>query len=56
MIQHHTLEDNENENKYLYDGTMVTIITVFTDNEESIALVESDDGEVFEVPKDQLRQ
>jgi len=40
---------------FTYNGNSVKIITVFTDGGTSIALVEDENGELFEVPKDSLR-
>lgn len=39
---------------FQYKNTTVKIITVFTDKERAIALVEDEQGEIFEVPKDDL--
>jgi hypothetical protein len=39
---------------YRYNDTQVKIITVFTDSGKAIALVEDENGEVFEVAKDSL--
>ena len=51
MIQ----QNNSNEDTYTYNDATVKIITIFTDNEKSIALVEDENGELFEVEKDSLR-
>jgi hypothetical protein len=40
---------------YTYNDIKVKIITVFTDNGTSTALVEDESGRVFEVSKDALR-
>jgi hypothetical protein len=40
---------------YTYKDTTVKIITVFTDKKVPIALVENEQGEIFEVPKDSLK-
>ncbi len=40
---------------YIYNGSEVKIITVFTDNGKSTALVEDENGEMFEVEKESLR-
>jgi len=40
---------------YKYNDTKVKIITVFSDSNGSIALVEDENGELFEVAKDSLR-
>ncbi len=46
---------NSDDETLTYKGTPVKIITVFNDSKGSIALVEDEDGELFEVPKDSLR-
>ncbi len=51
MIQPKTSDDET----YTYKDQTVKIITIFTDNEKSIALVEDENGELFEVEKDSLR-
>ncbi|MBU1217882.1 hypothetical protein KJ870_00015 [bacterium] len=43
---------NSEQETYMYKETKVKIITVF---DNSIALVEDENGEVFEVEKDALR-
>lgn len=43
------------EETFTYDGQTVKIITVFHDNTESTALVENEDGDIFQVPKSSLR-
>jgi len=40
---------------YTYNDAKVKIITVFTDNGKSTALVEDEKGELFEVERDSLR-
>lgn len=45
---------SSNKDTYTYNGTKVKIITVFTDNGISTALVEDENGELFEVSKDAL--
>jgi len=47
----HTLESNQ----YTYKNTLVKIITVFSDKKGAIALVEDENGEIFEVPKEDLK-
>ncbi|MBU1658414.1 hypothetical protein KKG72_05095 [bacterium] len=49
-----TLHTSENDT-YIYKDATVKIITVFTDNGKSTALVEDENGEVFEVSRDALR-
>ena len=39
---------------YIYKDSQVKIITVFTDKKTPIALVEDENGEIFEVPRDTL--
>jgi len=39
---------------YRYKESVVKIITVFSDNGKSTALVEDENGELFEVPKEAL--
>ena len=41
---------------YTYNDAQVKIITVFTENGKSTALVEDENGELFEVEKDSLRE
>lgn len=43
------------EELFTYDDSKVKIITVFSDSKGSIALVEDESGELFEVPRDSLR-
>lgn len=50
QILHETEEDT-----YTYNGTTVKIITVFSDSQDAIALVEDENGELFEVSKAALR-
>ncbi|WP_415396385.1 hypothetical protein [Sulfurimonas sp. CS5] len=40
---------------YTYNDSQVKIITVFTENGKLTALVEDENGELFEVAKDSLR-
>ena len=49
--------NNENDTDiYMYKGQEVTIITVFTDERNSTAIIEDIHGEILEVPRDELRQ
>ena len=43
-----------NEDTYTYKEAIVKIITIFNDGDISIALVENESGELFEVPKNSL--
>ncbi len=43
------------EDTYTYNDSEVKIITIFTDNGTSTALVEDENGNVFEVLRDSLR-
>ncbi len=43
------------EELFTYNDSKVKIITVFSDSKGSIALVENESGELFEVPRDSLR-
>ena len=43
------------EDTFTYNGSKVKIITVFSDSKGSIALVEDESGELFEIPRDSLR-
>jgi hypothetical protein len=49
----HNSYSNSDET-YSYQGTEVKIITVFKDGHQSIAIVEDENGDQFEVFKDQL--
>ncbi len=40
---------------FTYKGLSVKVITIFNDSKGSIALVEDENGELFEVPNDALR-
>ena len=40
---------------YTYKGLKVKIITIFKENGKSTALVEDENGELFEVSKESLR-
>jgi len=46
---------NSDQETFTYNGSKVKIITVFNDSKGSIALVEDEEGELFEVAKDSLR-
>lgn len=46
---------NVDNDTYTYKNSQVKIITVFTDSRESTALVEDENGEIFQVPRDSLR-
>jgi len=46
---------NNQEDVYTYNGSRVKVITVFSDLKGPIALVEDENGELFEVAKDSLR-
>ena len=49
-------EDKLDRPIYIYQGRDVIIVTVFRDGTKSVALVEDEEGEQFEVFKDQLSQ
>lgn len=61
MVQHnnittqtsHSLQSNEEE-IFTHNGSPVKIITVFNDERETTALVEDENGEIFQVPRDSL--
>jgi hypothetical protein len=64
MLDHYTNTHHQKHQKvlhthetdtYLYENKVVKIITVFTDSKNPIALVEDEQGEIFEVPKDSLK-
>jgi len=40
---------------YIYNDTQVKVITIFTEDGKSTALVEDENGELFEVEKNSLR-
>ena len=42
-------------NTYTYNDVQVKIITVFTEDGKATALVEDENGELFEVDRDSLR-
>ncbi len=44
------------EDHYLYQGTLVYLVTVFNEGSNSIAIVEDEKGEQFEVFKRDLIQ
>ena len=46
---------NDKEEIFKYNDSKVKIITVFNDNRGSTALVENENGEIFQVPKNSLR-
>ena len=48
-------QNNSEKETYTYKDQTVKIITVFTDNGKSTALVEDEKGELFEVERDSLR-
>ncbi len=43
------------DNIFLYKDSKVKVITIFTENGKSTALVEDENGELFEVEKSLLR-
>ncbi len=45
---------NQEIDTYLYKNMKVKIITVFTDSGKATALVEDENGELFEVARDML--
>ena len=52
-----TQTNNEKETDiYMYKGEEVTVITVFTDDRNSTAIIEDIRGEILEVPRSELRQ
>ena len=44
-----------NDELFTYKDASVKVITVFNDSKGSVALVEDENGELFEVPNDALR-
>ncbi len=46
---------NSDSETFTYNGLVVKIVTVFNDKAGSIALVEDESGEVFEVARDALK-
>ena len=54
QIELETLNNNDDD-IFTYNGSKVKIITVFNDSRESTALVEDENGEIFQVPKASLR-
>jgi hypothetical protein len=50
---YHHLENDSSET-YSYQGNIVTLITVFKNGNNSVAIVEDENGEQFEVYRDQL--
>jgi len=49
------LMHNSEEEIFTYKDSQVKIITVFNDAKETTALVEDENGEIFQVLKDDLR-
>jgi len=47
--------NNSETDTYIYNDSQVKIITIFTEDGKSTALVEDENGELFEVEKDLLR-
>ncbi|QOY53828.1 hypothetical protein HUE87_07940 [Candidatus Sulfurimonas marisnigri] len=43
------------EETIIYNGKVVKIITVFNDARGATALVENEDGDIYQVPKSSLR-
>ena len=50
-----TIIRNCEEEVFTYKDSQVKIITVFNDNKGATALVEDENGEIFQVPRDSLR-
>ncbi len=48
--------NNYETDTYTYNDSQVKIITIFTEDGKSTALVEDEAGELFEVAKDSLRE
>ena len=48
------LHTNEEET-FTYNGSSVKIITIFNDSREPTALIEDENGEIYQVPKNALR-
>lgn len=46
---------SRDDETFTYNGSEVKIITVFSDEKDAIALVEDENGELFEVSRDSLR-
>ncbi len=61
MVQHnnqtsltsHTLKSKEEET-FTHNGSTVKIITVFNDDREITALIEDENGEISQVPRDSI--
>lgn len=53
-LSSHTVHNTEEE-LFTYNGSTVKIITVFSDSQDAVALVEDENGELFEVSKAALR-
>ena len=49
------MNDTNNEDTYIYQDRVVTIITSFADERNPTAIVEDEKGEIFEVPRGELR-
>jgi hypothetical protein len=47
--------NNSETDTYTYNDSQVKIITVFTEDGKATALVEDENGELFEVDRDSLR-
>ena len=54
-INSSTLIRDCEEEVFTYNNTQVKIITVFNDDKGSTALVEDENGEIFQVPRASLR-
>ncbi len=49
------MNETTNNDTYVYKDSTVTIITVFADDKNPTAIVEDKNGEIFEVPRAELR-
>jgi hypothetical protein len=47
-------EIHTDEKNYIYNGSIVKVITVFNDKNGSTAIIEDENGDIYEVPKDSI--
>jgi len=48
-------DDSKQQESFIYNGSVVKLITVFDHKKNPTALIEDESGEIFPVPKNSLR-
>ena len=53
--QNTKVDETKNQECFVYNGSIVKVITVFDHKKNPTALIENESGEIFPVPKKSLR-